>query len=109
VSSDGLPRLIAMTGAAPWASVVFTSADGTRCRIDLVGAQVPTLEHVEWLARLQLDARRAGGTLQLVEPSADLHSLLDLLGLIREVGGQAEVFEELVGLEEGVDPADPAA
>jgi hypothetical protein len=98
-----------MSGGAPWASVVFITAEGERFSLQLVGADVPTLSQVERLARLQLAARRAGGRIQLEAIPAPLEAFLDLAGLLGEVGGQAEGLEEPLGLQEGVDPADAIA
>jgi hypothetical protein len=58
------------------------------------------------LAQLQLVCRRAGGHMYLEEVAAQLDELLDLTGLGRQVGWQAESGEEPVGLEERVDPGD---
>jgi hypothetical protein len=79
-------------------------ADGT-CEVTwLVGDGPPDLALVESLARLQLQCLRSGGHMYLEEVAALLDELLDLTGLGREVGWQAESGEEPVGLEEGVDP-----
>ncbi len=45
-----------------------------------------------------------GGSITLRQASKDLADLLDLVGLLREVGGQPEGGEESFGIEEGVDP-----
>ena len=50
----------------------------------------PDLALVNSLARLQLEARRLGWTIRLHNPCADLHALLDLVGLA-----------DLVHLDEG--------
>jgi hypothetical protein len=70
----------------------------------LVGHGLPDLGVVDTLARLQLVCRRAGDRLQLEEISAPLADLLELTGLRREFERQAEGGEELLHLEEGVDP-----
>jgi hypothetical protein len=70
----------------------------------LVGHGLPDLGVVDTLARLQLVCRRAGDRLQLEEISAPLADLLELTGLRREFERQTEGGEELLHLEEGVDP-----
>jgi hypothetical protein len=95
-----------MSDAVPWARVVIVEPDGTRIVARLGGDDDPDWAAVERLARLQLAARRAGARMHLEEVSAALDALLDLAGLRREVGGQAEGSEELLGLEERVDPGD---
>lgn len=77
------------------------------------------LAAVDALARLELVARRLGITLELRDAPDELRELLDLAGLrevVRcsdqlpvEVRGQAEQREELRGVEEEADPADPIA
>jgi hypothetical protein len=79
-------------------------ADGSSDVTWLVGHDPPDLSVIETLARLQLRCRRAGGRIYLEEVTARLDELLDLTGLGREVGRQAEGREEEVGLEERVDP-----
>jgi hypothetical protein len=70
------------------------------------------LEVVDALARLQLAARRAGRSIQLVNPSQELRGLLDFAGLAGVVPsalepvGQSESGEEL-WIEEVVEPGDP--
>lgn len=64
------------------------------------------LTTVDQLARLQLGARRLGCCIRLCDASVELMSLLDLVGLRIEVGGEAERGEE-VGVEEVVVPDDP--
>jgi len=75
-------------------------ADGTCDVMWLVGDSPPDLAVVGKLAHLQLLCRRAGGHLYLEEVAAQLDELLDLTGLGRQGGGQAETGEEPVGLEE---------
>lgn len=80
------------------------------CRIEFIGpgGTAPDLSAVDALARLHLDARRLGGTIRLHDVCEDLAELLDLVGLRREMSGEAEGGEEL-GVEEGVEPGDPVA
>ena len=89
-----------VAGAVPLARVVIVRADGTCDVTWLIGDEAPDLAVVESLARLQLVCRRAGGRIYLEEVAARLDELLDLTGLGREVGWQAESGEEPLGLEE---------
>ena len=75
----------------------------------------PDLALADSLARLQLEARRVGCSIQLRHPSPAVVQLLDLVGLrdvvlergsVVEVGGKAEGGEE-GGIEEVVVPHDP--
>jgi hypothetical protein len=88
--------------------VVVVWADGTHRVVLLTGEGAPGLAAVGALARLQLAARRAGGQIRLAEVAPALGELLDLAGLRREVGGQAEGGEQVPGVEEGVDTGDAA-
>ncbi len=84
---------------------------------DVVGLK--GLETVAMLARLQLTARRLGGSIRVQSASAELHDVLRLVGLcdvlgpcaplLLEAGGQAEEREEPRGVEEEGDPPDPVA
>ncbi|HEX2221730.1 MAG TPA: STAS domain-containing protein [Candidatus Limnocylindria bacterium] len=79
----------------------------------------PDLATIDALARLQLTARRSGGRIRLRDASVELRELLELLGLRDalpcarasrlEARGQAEEREELRGVEEEGDAADPVA
>ena len=66
---------------------------------------------VDLLARLQLAAKRVGGTLVLRQPCEELRRLLDFVGLAEalplEAVGQAEGGIQL-GIQEVVQPGDPA-
>ena len=75
---------------------------------DVAGLGPPGLGTVDLLARLQLAARRAGGRIRLRDPDPALHALLDLVGLRFEVEGQAEQGEPALGVEEEVEPGEPA-
>ncbi len=85
--------------------------EGTRAGVvvcDVGGLGPPGLGVVDLLARLQLAARRAGGRIRLREPDPALHGLLDLVGLSFEVERQPEQGEPALGVEEAVEPGDPA-
>ncbi|MFD5711260.1 STAS domain-containing protein [Streptomyces pharetrae] len=75
---------------------------------DVGGLGPPGLGVVDLLARLQLAARRAGGRIRLRDPDPALHALLDLVGLRFEVEGQPEQWEPALGVQEEVEPGDPA-
>ncbi|GGW36010.1 STAS domain-containing protein [Streptomyces caelestis] len=75
---------------------------------DVGGLGPPGLAAVDLLARLQLAARRAGGRIRLRDPDPALRALLDLVGLRFEVEGQVEEREPALGVEEAVEPGDPA-
>ena len=74
---------------------------------------------VDVLARITLEARRAGCRLQVRHASDQLRDLLALTGLadvvrclddsVVEPGWQAEQRKELLGVEEEGDRADPIA
>ncbi|WP_454332678.1 STAS domain-containing protein [Streptomyces glaucescens] len=76
------------------------------CDVGALGP--PGLATVDLLARLQLTARRAGGRIRLRDPAPALHALLDLVGLRFEVEGQPEQREPPLGVQEAVEPGDPA-
>ncbi|MDQ6616946.1 MAG: hypothetical protein M3083_19900 [Actinomycetota bacterium] len=78
----------------------------------------PDLSLIDRLARLELAARGLGCTIRLRDASEPLCELLDLAGLsavlrragglLVEMGREPEGREE-VGVQEGVEPGDPAA
>ncbi|MBO4257604.1 STAS domain-containing protein [Streptomyces griseorubiginosus] len=76
--------------------------------VDVAGIGPPGLAAVDLLARLQLAARRAGGRIRLRDPAPSLRALLDLAGLRFEVEGQPEQREPPLGVEEEVEPGEPA-
>ncbi|MCH0563880.1 MULTISPECIES: STAS domain-containing protein [unclassified Streptomyces] len=76
------------------------------CDIGALGQ--PGLGVVDLLARLQLAARRAGGRIRLRGPGPDLTALLDLVGLRFEVEGETDEREPAPGVQEAVEPGDPA-
>jgi hypothetical protein len=83
-----------------WARIIVVGADGARRVVLLAGEGPPDLAVVDMLARCQLMARRTGRRMWLEEVSSALEELLDLAGLRREVGGQAEGREEPLGIQE---------
>jgi hypothetical protein len=89
--------------------MVIVGSDGTQRVVLLTGEGPPDLAVVETLARWQLMARRTGGRMWLEDVSSALAELLDLAGLRREVGGQAECREDALGIQERVDPRDTTA
>jgi hypothetical protein len=72
------------------------------------GCGAPDLAVVDGLARLQLTASRLGGDVELSDVTAALDELLELVGLLGQMRRQVEDREEPVGVEERVDPGDPA-
>jgi hypothetical protein len=98
-----------MAEAAPWARLVLVAEDGGRIELVLVSPARPDLGTVDNLARLQLLARRAGFQVWLCDIAPALKGLLEVTGLLREMGGQAECGEKTLGVEERVDPGDPVA
>lgn len=78
---------------------------------DVAGLGPPGLGTVDLLARLQLAARRAGGRIRLRDPDPALYALLDLVGLrfeSVEMEGEPEQREPPLGVEEEVEPGEPA-
>lgn len=124
VPRPGLPIVDAMTPAVLALAGPVTRdevarlCDEARARLEATGARVlvcdlaglgpPGLGSVELLARLQLTARRAGGRIRLRAADPALHALLDLVGLRFEVEGESEQREPALGVEEAVEPGDPA-
>ncbi|WP_202425892.1 STAS domain-containing protein [Streptomyces sp. HUCO-GS316] len=120
----GLPVVDAMTPAVlvlvrpVTRDQVMGLSDDVRALLDATGAGVvvcdvaglgpPGLGVVDLLARLQLAARRAGGRIRLRDPDPALHALLDLVGLRFELERQAEQREPALGVEEEVEPGEPA-
>lgn len=90
----------ALLEAAPGAGVVL---------VEIVGPGPPGLGTVDLLARLHLTARRTGGgRIRLRDPAPALRALLDLVGLRFEVEGQVEQREPALGVQEEVEPGEPA-
>lgn len=92
-----------------WARVVLVAADDTQWEMTLVGEGSPDLSVIDRLARLQFAVRRHGGRMRLQDVSPVLSGLLDLAGLLGEVGGEAECREDSVHVEEGVDRRDTSS
>ncbi|MGW0990944.1 STAS domain-containing protein [Streptomyces sp. NPDC002486] len=78
------------------------------CDVGGWGLGPPGLAAVDLLAKLQLAARRAGGRIRLRDPDPALRALLDLVGLRFEAEGEVEEREPALGVEEAVEPGDPA-
>jgi hypothetical protein len=93
---------------ASWALVVLVGPDGAEVAAwSIEGHGNPDLAVVDALARSQLRARRLGGAIHLEHGSKELLELLDLVGLGREVRGEPEGGEQVLGVEEGVERRDP--
>jgi hypothetical protein len=93
-----------------WGRVVVVGPGGAElARWPIGGREPPDLAVVDSLCRLQLAAHRAGCEVVLDDLCCELAEILDLVGLCREVGGQAELGEQLLGVQEAVEPGDPLA
>jgi hypothetical protein len=95
-----------MVSDVSWARVVLAWEDDRALVLTLAGEGTPDLSVVDDLARLQLAVRRAGGRMGLEGVAPALSRLLDLAGLLREVGGEAEGREDPLDVQERVDPGD---
>ncbi|WP_338900316.1 STAS domain-containing protein [Streptomyces sp. TG1A-60] len=102
VTRDEVPRLCDEVRAR------LEGAGGGVLVCDVAGIGPPGLGVIDVLARLQLAARRAGGRIRLRDPDPALRALLGLVGLALDVEGQVEEGEPAGGVEEAVEPGDPA-
>ena len=75
----------------------------------MAGEGRPDLATVDALAQLQLAARRLGVSIEVREMCGELAELVELVGLRRELSGEAERREEVADVEEAVEPGDPVA
>ena len=99
-----------MGALVPWARVFVVGPDGAVTTSWLLaGTGRPDLETVDALARSLLSAKRQGGSLRLDGVCEELGQLLDFVGLGREMGREPEGGEQVLGVEEGVEPGDPVA
>ncbi len=93
------------------ATVRTVAADGTELARRAPVASPACMGHVAALARLALDARRAGARLEVAGAGDDLRRLVLLAGLDEVLGlqpqGQAELGEHL-GSDEVMQPVDPS-
>ena len=109
-------------GARALTDRLLVLADGRAGRVVVCDVGIiadPDLATLDALARLALDARRAGCRIRLSQACPDLRNLLALAGLaeilpcvaesVVEVSGQAEEREEVRRIEEERDPTDPIA
>ncbi|MER5793463.1 STAS domain-containing protein [Streptomyces sp. NPDC001980] len=96
---DAVRELLGAGGAGPGRRVVVC---------DVGGLGPPGLAAVDLLARLELAARRAGGRIRLRDPDPALRSLLRFVGLGLQVEGEVEEREPALGVEEEVEPGQPA-
>ncbi len=89
----------------------MVSGDAPKPIVIDVDSTAPDLCTVDDLARLQLAARRAGCSIELRNASPALRDLIALVGLADvlpfEASREPEVGEQL-GVEEVVEPRDPA-
>jgi hypothetical protein len=78
-----------MTAYQVWCRVTLLAADhSTKASWLLTGRGRPSLEVVDRLARIRLDASRYGHEMCLSDVCVDLRDLLDLAGLRQVVGGR---------------------
>jgi hypothetical protein len=89
-----------MVGNVSWARVVLAWGDDHAMVMTLAGEGTPDLSVVDGLARLRLAVRHAGGCMCLEDVAPALSRLLDLAGLAREVGGEAEGREDALDVQE---------
>ena len=85
--------------------IAFTGVAVVSC--DVGHFEQPDAVLVDALARFQLTARRLGARLELARASRSLRLLLALVGL-GQLGWEPEEREDPLGVEEVVDPGDPA-
>ena len=94
-----------------WCRVTVVGPDGSEVLSGaLQGEGRPDLGTVDAVARLALHAARLGGALAITDLSPDLRALLDLAGVVVEVGGEPEGGEQSLGIEEveeELHPDDP--
>ncbi|MFJ5213471.1 STAS domain-containing protein [Streptomyces sp. NPDC088354] len=100
-------RLRCLLAGHPGAATVICDVSGPAADPDMV--------LIDALARLQLTARRQGVRVVLRGAGRPLRQLIALVGLGGTLGpaglqmrGQTEEREEPLGVEEGVEPGDPA-
>ncbi|MEU4090873.1 STAS domain-containing protein [Streptomyces sp. NPDC026673] len=121
---DGGPAVLVLTGRLDRAGIpplverlraLLRERGGGTVLCDVGGLEgAPDAVLIDALARLQLTARRHGGRIRLCGAGSALRGLLALTGLGElpglgfEAGGEAEQREEPFGVEEGVEPGDPA-
>jgi hypothetical protein len=99
-----------MSAVVPWVRIVFVGSTGSEVADWVIeGPDRPDLAVVEAVARLQLLARRCGGCIELKELNADLAMLLEFVGLAGEVGREPEGGEDVLGVEERMEPGDPVS
>jgi ABC-type transporter Mla MlaB component len=99
--------------------MLLEHSDGDLVICDSDALDDPDAVTVDFLARLQLTARRLGRRVRLLDACGELQDLLELTGLSEVVPtsaglplqarGQPEQREPAGGVEEEADPADPIA
>ncbi|MET7285993.1 STAS domain-containing protein [Streptomyces sp. NPDC005573] len=97
-----------VTGLCDEVRALLESGGAGTVVCDVGGLGPPGLGTVELLARLELTARRAGGRIRLRGHGPGLRALLDLAGLRFQMEGQPEQREQTRGVEEEVEPGQPA-
>ena len=93
--------------------VPLPHAETSRIAVDLAAIERPDAALVDAIARLELAARRAGGTVCIQNAPRGLRELIDFMGLgevLRlEPRRQPEERKQRLGVEEGRELDDPAA
>jgi ABC-type transporter Mla MlaB component len=105
----------AVPGLCERLRVLLAAGDVDLVTVEVGGLAGPDQVAIDALARLQLTARRLGGSIRLRHARANLRDLLVLTGLSKElprcgdlVGPERKAEErEQAWLDEEVDPADP--
>ena len=95
-----------MLPRVPHATVVLTRCGTEVGTWTLMGDPTIDLALVDEVARWQLAARRMGCAIRLRDAAPALVDLLEFVGLV-QVGGETESGEQ-IGVEEAVEPGDPA-
>ncbi|MDI3385575.1 STAS domain-containing protein [Streptomyces sp. B-S-A8] len=101
VARDEVPQLCEQMAAG------LRATGATEVVCDAGALDVADLAAVEALARMRLTARRAGAVMRIRDPGRRLTGLLALVGL-GELLGEVEEREPPLGVEEAVEPTDPA-
>lgn len=93
-----------------WGRIVFIGGCGQVMAAGPVsGDGRPDMGTVEALAHLQLAARRLGVSIEVQEMCGELAELVELVGLRRELGGEAESGKQVPDVEKAVEPGDPVS
>ncbi|HLI25112.1 MAG TPA: hypothetical protein VKU91_09160 [Acidimicrobiales bacterium] len=107
---DNVAPRTSLTVMSRWCRVEVLGPDGAPVASWPVdGARPPDMSAIDMLGRVVLGARAQGYRVVLTDICPELLELLDLIGLRRQMGGQSENGEDPLGVEEAVEPDDPAS